>query len=75
MSKYRTLDNYEFSGKRVLLRADFNIPVVEGSFTDTARIEKTIPTLNEILAKGGSIVLISHLGRPNGQIDPKYGFL
>ena len=72
MSKYRTLDNYEFSGKRVLLRADFNIPVVEGSFTDTARIEKTIPTLNEILAKGGSIVLISHLGRPNGQIDPKY---
>ena len=72
MSRYRTLDNYEFSGKRVLLRADFNIPVVEGSFTDTARIEKTIPTLNEILAKGGSIVLISHLGRPNGQIDPKY---
>ena len=72
MSRYRTLDNYEFSGKRVLLRADFNIPAVEGSFTDTARIEKTIPTLNEILAKGGSIVLISHLGRPNGQIDPKY---
>ena len=72
MSKFRTLDDYELAGKRVLLRVDMNVPIQEGVVTYTARIALLGPTLKEILDKGASIVLASHLGRPNGEIIKKY---
>ena len=72
MTAYRTIDDYQLLGKRVLLRTDLNIPMVSGGFTDTARIEKAVPTLNEILAKGAGVFLVSHLGRPEGKIVKEY---
>ena len=72
MSILRTLDDFELKGKRVLLRVDMNIPMQGGIITDTTRIEKTIPTLTEVLTKGAGIVLSSHLGRPNGRPIKKY---
>ena len=60
-----TLDSYNFSGKRALVRVDFNVPLNERfEITDDTRIRATIPTIKKILADGGSCVLMSHLGRP-----------
>jgi len=72
MPTYRTLDDLDLAGKRVLLRVDMNVPMRDGAVTDTARIEKIIPTITEILAKGAGIVLASHLGRPKGQVAPEF---
>lgn len=66
-----TLDNYDFSGKRALIRVDFNVPLdAERNVTDRTRIKAAIPTIQTILDKGGSCVLMSHLGRPKGS-DPE----
>jgi phosphoglycerate kinase len=72
MSIFRTLDDFDMTGKRVLLRVDFNIPIHNGIITDTTRIEKTIPTLRYILTQGAGIVLCSHLGRPEGTVVEKF---
>jgi phosphoglycerate kinase len=72
--KLRTLDDLEVSGKRVLLRADLNVPLSkqDGSITDDLRIRATLPTLNELRARGAAtIVVCSHLGRPKGQPKPE----
>lgn len=72
--KLRTLDDLDVSGKRVLLRADFNVPLAkgDGSITDDFRIRATIPTIRELLDRGATqIVACSHLGRPKGKYDPK----
>ena len=68
MSTFRTLDDFNLTGKRMLLRVDINVPMRDGIVTNTARIEKIIPTLNEVVKKGVGVVLCSHLGRPDGQI-------
>ena len=68
MRSFRTLDDIDLAGKRVLLRVDMNVPMRGGSVADTTRIEKIIPTINEIITKGAGIVLASHLGRPKGQV-------
>jgi phosphoglycerate kinase len=68
MRSFRTLDDIDLAGKRVLLRVDMNVPMRGGSVADTTRIEKIIPTITEIIAKGAGIVLASHLGRPKGQV-------
>jgi phosphoglycerate kinase len=69
----RTLDSENFSGKNVLLRADFNVPLKDGAITDDGRIRAVIPTLLEILGKNPrSILITSHLGRPDGEVDLKY---
>jgi phosphoglycerate kinase len=67
MSAFRTLDQADVSGKRVLLRVDFNVPMENGKITDATRIERVAPTIVEIADKGGKVILLSHLGRPKGR--------
>ncbi len=71
----RTIDDLDVAGKRVLLRADFNVPLSkqDGSIVDDLRIRATLPTINELFDRGASrIVVGSHMGRPKGKPDPKY---
>jgi 3-phosphoglycerate kinase len=67
----KTLEDIELSGKSVLMRVDFNIPLSkDGDILDDTRIKAALPSINYIMEKGGSVVLMSHLGRPGGRKDP-----
>lgn len=70
MSAFRTLDNVDVKGKRVLVRVDLNVPVENGVVTDATRIVRAAPAITEIADKGGKVILLSHFGRPKGR-DPK----
>ncbi len=70
MSNFRTLDQADVMGKRVLLRVDLNVPMENGKVSDTTRIERVAPTIKEISDKGGKVILLAHFGRPKGR-DPK----
>src|SRR4030088_1836921 len=71
MSKtFRTLDDVDVTGKRVLLRVDLNVPMEHGRVTDATRLERIAPTITEISEKGGRVILLAHFGRPKGR-DPK----
>jgi phosphoglycerate kinase len=70
MSNFRTLDSAPLSGKRVLVRVDLNVPMDNGKVSDATRIERAAPTITDIAAKGGKVILLSHFGRPKGR-DPK----
>jgi phosphoglycerate kinase len=72
MPKFRTLDDFDVRGKRVLLRADLNVPVKDGVVTDRTRIERLAPTIEALIERGGKIVVMSHFGRPSGKPDPTY---
>src|SRR5579871_6227819 len=63
---FRTLDDAEVSGKRVLLRVDLNVPTENGRVTDKTRIERVASTIEEIASKGGKVILLAHFGRPKG---------
>lgn len=65
-----TLDEAQIAGKRVLLRVDFNVPIEQGKVKDATRIDRTLPTLREIAWRGAKVIVLSHLGRPQGR-DPK----
>src|SRR3989442_15124277 len=67
---FRTLDQADVKGKRVLLRVDLNVPMENGKVSDATRIERVAPTITEIADKGGKVILLSHFGRPKGR-DPK----
>jgi len=64
---FRSLDDADVKGKRVLVRVDLNVPMLGGKVTDVTRIEEIAPTIIEIAAKGGKVILLSHLGRPKGR--------
>lgn len=64
---FRTLDDVDVKGKRVLLRVDLNVPMENGRVTDTTRLERVAPTITEISAKGGKVILLAHFGRPKGR--------
>jgi phosphoglycerate kinase len=67
MTSFRTLDDLDVTGKRVLLRADFNVPMKEGKVTDLTRIERGAVSIRELAARGARVVVLSHFGRPNGK--------
>ena len=68
----KTVRDIDLAGKRVLLRADFNVPLEGSTITDDTRVRATLPTIQYILGQGASIVAFSHLGRPKGKANPKY---
>jgi len=68
---YKTLDDLDLAGKRVLVRVDINVPVRDGKVTDRTRMEAIRPTVGDILKKGGLPILLAHFGRPKGQPVPE----
>src|SRR3954471_2033889 len=64
---FRTLDDVDVKGKRVLLRVDLNVPTDNGRVTDTTRLERVAPTITEISAKGGKGILLAHFRRPKSR--------
>lgn len=66
---WKSLDDIELRGKRVLVRVDINVPVDQGRVTDATRIERIVPTVHDILAKGGTPILLAHFGRPKGTVN------
>ena len=67
MAGLRTLDDLDVAGKTVLVRLDLNVPMQDGTITDATRIERSVPTVKELLAAGAKVVTLSHFGRPNGR--------
>lgn len=66
------IDSYDFTGKKAIVRVDFNVPLDENfNITDDTRIRRAMPTLKKVLEKGGSLIIMSHLGRPK-KVDPKF---
>ena len=70
MKSFRTLDDVNVKGKRVLLRVDLNVPTEDGRVTDATRLERVGPTISELSDKGGKVILLAHFGRPKGR-NPK----
>jgi phosphoglycerate kinase len=68
---FKTLDDLDVSGKRVLVRVDLNVPMKNGKVTDATRIERAVPTLAELAAKGARVIVLSHFGRPDGKRVPE----
>ena len=70
------LDDYNFSGKKAIVRVDFNVPLDEnGNITDDTRIRGALPTLKKILEAGGSLIIMSHMGKPKGKVNPKLSLI
>ena len=69
----QTIDNFNFAGKKAIVRVDFNVPLDEnGKITDDTRIRGALPTLKKILADGGSVIIMSHMGKPKGKVNAKF---
>ena len=68
----KTIKDIDVKGKKVLLRVDFNVPVIDGKITDDNRIVEAVPTIKYLLEHGASVIAMSHLGRPDGQVVEKY---
>src|ERR1700735_1968615 len=67
---FRTLDDLDVSGKRILVRVDLNVPVAGGKVTDATRIARQGPTIVELASKGARVILLSHFDRPKGKVVP-----
>jgi phosphoglycerate kinase len=72
MKSFRTLDDLDAAGKRVLVRVDLNVPMKDGKVTDATRIERVAPTIRELSEKGAKLILLAHFGRPKGAPDPAF---
>src|SRR6516225_3126701 len=70
MPNFPTLDDMDVRGKRVLLRADLNVPIKDGAVTDATRIDRLAPTIEALIGKGAKVIVMSHFGRPKGGPDP-----
>ncbi len=68
----KTVADVDVKGKRVLMRVDFNVPLEGDQITDDRRIAQALPTIKNVLERGGKLILMSHLGRPKGAVNPKY---
>ena len=68
---WKTLDDMDLNDKRVLVRVDINVPVEDGHVTDTTRIDRIVPTVDDIQAAGGKVILMAHFGRPKGKVVPE----
>ena len=71
MFAFKTLDDLDVQGRKVLVRADLNVPMRDGNVSDTTRIDRSLPTLNDLLDKGAKVIVVSHFGRPKGQAVPE----
>ena len=71
MSTFKTIDDLDVAGKRVLVRADLNVPMADGKPSDTTRIDRSAQTIKDLAAKGAKVVILSHFGRPKGQVVPE----
>lgn len=67
-----TLNDIDVKGKKVLMRVDFNVPIIDGKITDDNRIVQALPSINYVLDGGGLLILTSHLGRPKGEVNPEF---
>ena len=67
MARFRTLDDLEVAGRTVLVRLDLNVPMKDGEVTDATRIERSVPTVRELVDKGAKVAILSHFGRPKGK--------
>ena len=68
-----TIDNFKFAGKKAIVRVDFNVPLnEEGKITDDTRIRGALPTLKKVLADGGALIIMSHMGKPKGKVNAKF---
>ena len=68
-----TIETCDFKGKKVIVRVDFNVPLDDnGNITDDTRIRGALPTLKKVLADGGSLIIMSHMGKPKGKVNPKF---
>lgn len=72
MAGFRTLDDADVSGKRVLVRVDLNVPMQDGAVSDATRIERVAPTINELSEKGAKVILLAHFGRPKGAPNAEF---
>jgi phosphoglycerate kinase len=66
-TSFRTIDDVDVDGKRVLMRVDFNVPMKDGKVTDSTRIDRTVPSIRELTKKGAKVILLAHFGRPKGK--------
>ena len=70
MARFRTLEDLEVAGRTVLVRLDLNVPMKDGEVSDATRIERSVPTVKELLDKGAKVVVLAHFGRPKGKREP-----
>jgi phosphoglycerate kinase len=71
MPAFRTLDDVNVADKKVVIRLDLNVPIADGVVTDTTRIDRVVPTLQELLSKGAAVIILAHFDRPKGKVVPE----